>query len=55
MKALLATAGMALLAACAGPYDQALDSPVLMRPQPPVTLADTRAREPYDSSPFFRR
>lgn len=55
MKALLAMAGLALLAACAGPYDQALDSRVLMRPQPPMTLADTRARQPYDSSPFFRQ
>lgn len=55
MKVLLAMMGVALLAACAGPYDQALDSRVLMRPQPPMTVADLRAREPYDSSPYFKR
>lgn len=54
MKALLAMAGLVLLAACSGPYEQALESPVLMRPAPPVTQADARARLPYDQSPHFK-
>lgn len=54
MKAVLAMAGLLLLAACSSPYQQALDSPTLMRPTPPVTQADARARAPYDSSPHFR-
>ena len=54
MKVLLAMAGVALLAACAGPYKQALDSRVLMRPQPPIIQADLRARDPYDKSAFFK-
>lgn len=55
MKAFLAMAGVALLAACASPYEQALESKLVIRPKPPVTQADARAREPYDKSPYFRR
>lgn len=42
------------LAGCASPYRQALESPVMMRPEPPLTPADQRALAPYDHSPYFR-
>lgn len=54
MKALLAIAGLMLLTACSSPYQQALESPTLTRPEPPTTMADARARQPYDQSPHFR-
>lgn len=55
MRALLAMAGVVLLAGCSSPYATALDSPTLMRPEAPITQADARAREPYDKSPYFRK
>ncbi|CAA7613623.1 hypothetical protein [Magnetospirillum sp. UT-4] len=55
MKAWLAMAAVVALAACSAPYETALDSRTLMRPEPPVTKADLAARTPYDSSTFFQR
>ncbi|HTH16832.1 MAG TPA: hypothetical protein VL974_09285 [Magnetospirillum sp.] len=42
------------VAGCTSPYQQALDDPVLQRPDPPPTPADLRAVEPYENSPYFR-
>ncbi|MCR6630593.1 MAG: hypothetical protein NVV74_11385 [Magnetospirillum sp.] len=42
------------LAACASPYQHALDSRVLERPEPPMTAADQDALAPYLNSPYFR-
>lgn len=42
------------LAGCAGPYDQALENPVLERPAQPFTPADQRALAPYLNAPYFR-
>lgn len=56
-RMLAAMAGLALvagLAACAGPYDHALNSRELERPDPPLTTADLRALAPYLNSPYFR-
>jgi len=42
------------LAGCTGPYDHALESGVLLRPEEPFTPADHRALAPYLASPYFR-
>lgn len=52
MKA-LALAALVLLAGCASPYQQALDSKQPLRPQPPLTAADLRALAPYENSRLF--
>lgn len=57
MKSLLIAASLAaaaLLSACSSPYQQALDSKVLLRPEPILTAADQRALAPYDNSSYFR-
>jgi|GEM_PF-2464082 hypothetical protein len=51
---LIAVLAAASLAACASPYQQALDSKVLLRPEPMTTAADQRALAPYDNSQYFR-
>lgn len=45
---------LAGLAGCAGPYDTALDSRELQRPEPAPTEADQQALAPYLDSPYFR-
>lgn len=54
---LLRLAGLALaaglLAGCAGPYDHALASRTLERPEPALNAADQRALAPYLNSPYF--
>ncbi|MBC7907650.1 MAG: hypothetical protein H7Y60_13030 [Rhodospirillaceae bacterium] len=52
MRALI-LAVLVLLAGCASPYQQALDSREPIRPQPPMTAADLRALEPYENSKLF--
>lgn len=49
----LAVAVLVLLAGCASPYQQALDSPQPVRPEPPMTAADLRALAPYENSRLF--
>lgn len=48
------TMGLAALTGCASPYEQALENPVVQRPEPPLTAADMRALAPYEHSPYFR-
>lgn len=40
------------LAACASPYQHALDSRVLERPEPPMTAADQDALAPISTRPI---
>ncbi|MBF0325458.1 hypothetical protein [Magnetospirillum moscoviense] len=53
MKALMAMAGLLLLAACTGAYDPSLDKFPTARYEAPTTKADQVARGPYDTSPYF--
>jgi hypothetical protein len=53
MKALMAMAGLLLLTACSGVYDNSLDKNPTARFEAPTTKADLVARGPYDSSPYF--
>jgi hypothetical protein len=53
MKTLMAMAGLLLLAACTGVYDESLDKQPTARFDPPTTKADLTARTPYDESPYF--
>lgn len=53
MKALTAMAGLLLLAACSGVYDESLDKRPTARFEAPPTKADIAARTPYDTSPYF--
>lgn len=55
MRVVLAMAVVAALAACESPYQQALESPVLTRPQAPRIMADQRALDPYEKAPYFKR
>lgn len=41
-----------MLPGCASPYRQALESRELQRPEPPLTAADQRALEPYNTDLF---
>jgi len=52
MRGLALMLAALLLAACASPYSQALNSAQPPRPEPPVTPADQRALAPYDT-PLF--
>jgi hypothetical protein len=53
MKTLMAMAGLLLLAACSGVYDDSLDKHPTARFEAPTTKADLVARGPYDTSPYF--
>lgn len=52
MRALILVCVALLLAGCADPYRDALETAELQRPEPPMTPADRRALAPYDT-PIF--
>ena len=54
MKIVLAASALLLLAACASPYQAALESRATPRPQPPVTKADAAATAPYEAAGYFK-
>lgn len=54
IRTVLAGLAAALLAGCADPYRQALDTWPPERPQAPMTAADRDALAPYLASPYFR-